>query len=113
MKDNVNMPRKFRTLKARLRNYLPAKIAGVVSSYDAFTSETMPKDAKGFTAHHSACKAAIAHTDMLIKLAKWVEEEAKDENSESMGEDDVVGRLVLEAREGLFGEQDQEEDFKD
>lgn len=39
-----------------------------VQSYQDFASRDAPDSAKEFGAHHSACKAALAHLEALLKL---------------------------------------------
>jgi adenosylmethionine-8-amino-7-oxononanoate aminotransferase len=51
---------------------LPRAIKTALASYQRFTAEEEASDAKSFKAHHDACKVAIAHIDLLLKLADWV-----------------------------------------
>lgn len=92
----VRLPKNLETLRKRLQKTLPARIARAVESYDFFAEEAAPSDAKGFAAHHSACKSAMAHADMLIKIAKWTEDK-KDVPEK----DDEVEKLLSEARQAL------------
>jgi hypothetical protein len=57
-------------------------------------------DAKAFAAHHAACKAAIAHLDALMKLARSMGAEPAE------AEDPRV--MLVEAREAIaqFPEDD-------
>lgn len=57
-------------------------------------------DAKAFAAHHAACKAAIAHLDSLMKLARSM--------GAASAEAEEARCMVVEAREALshFGEDD-------
>lgn len=69
--------KKIKTLKAlknRLRKTLPEKISEVIDSYENFSEQPVPDDAKGFSAHHSACKSAVIHAETLLKLAEWTDE---------------------------------------
>lgn len=60
--------------KRQIAGFLPRAIAGALSSYHSFMcGHDVPDDAKGFSAHHSACKVAIAHIELLIKLARWAD----------------------------------------
>lgn len=102
MKAKNKANEKLKAVKNWLRSYLPGKITNAVSSYDEFTSTKAPDDAKGFSAHHAACKSAIAHTDMLVKLAKWV-----DDNSEEPSEEDKrqqIKDMIDRARDALNDE---------
>ena len=39
-----------------------------LASYRRFQTSEAPLDAKGFTAYHNACKAALLHIAVLLKL---------------------------------------------
>lgn len=94
--------KKIKTLKAlknRLRKTLPEKISEVIDSYENFSEQPVPDDAKGFSAHHSACKSAVIHAETLLKLAEWTD--AKTPADETAGEDRQVLELLNEARNEL------------
>jgi hypothetical protein len=57
-------------------------------------------DAKAFAAHHGACKAALAHLDALVKLARTM--------GSAPAEAEEAAIMVIEAREALS--QYQEDD---
>lgn len=65
----------LQTLKNTLKKTLPQKISEVIKSYEDFSENPAPVDAKGFSAHHSACKSAVIHAETLLKLARWTEDE--------------------------------------
>lgn len=65
------------TLKKTLKKFLPAKISKALQSYDAFCEQPISFDAKEFSAHHNACKAAVVHAQSLLKLAVWTDDEQK------------------------------------
>lgn len=67
-------------MKSRLRKTLPEKISEVIDSYENFSEQPVPDDAKGFSAHHSACKSAVIHAETLLKLAEWTDEKCKGTN---------------------------------
>ncbi len=52
-------------------------------------------DAKAVAARHAACKAAVAHIESLIRLARWAQDEAADQTAPDLD------ALVAEARAGL------------
>lgn len=83
---------------SRLRGLVAAEIdraiERVVASYRAFASaQPIATDAKEFAAHHAACKAALAHLDLLLKIAKITETPAANGQT-----DDERLALVAEAR---------------
>lgn len=51
-----------------------------IQDYHLFATQTSPMEAKEFTAHHNACKAALAHILMLQKLMQPKEEKADEPN---------------------------------
>ncbi len=59
--------------RRRIAAFLPDAIARALTSYHTFAQQPVPEDAKDFTAHHNACKVAIAHIELLIKLARWAD----------------------------------------
>lgn len=59
--------------RARIAAFLPDALAVAIASYQKFAEQPAPDEAKEFTAHHNACKVAIAHIDLLIKFAKWAD----------------------------------------
>ncbi len=97
----ARLPKSLKTLKKQLLKTLPERIAEVIADYEEFASLETPEDAKGFAAHHAACKAAIAHVELLLKLAKWSE----GENFTQNGED--AEALIAKARSAL---EEMEED---
>ncbi len=60
--------------KTRIAAFLPEAIATALRSYARFAGHDAPtEEARDFTAHHNACKVAIAHIELLVKLARWVD----------------------------------------
>ena len=82
----------LQSLKDTLKKTLPQKISEVIKSYEDFSEQPAPVDAKGFSAHHSACKSAVVHAETLLKLARWteddlllpVEEQTKDSSLQAL-----------------------------
>ncbi len=85
-------------LKKRLKKSLPEKISAVIASYENFSEQPVPEDAKGFSAHHSACKSAVVHAETLLKLARWTEDE---ELAASQSTTSGLDALLQEARNEL------------
>jgi hypothetical protein len=83
-------------LRLRLAGILPGRVIAALAGYEDFTGTEPPADSKGFAAWHAAAKAALAHVELLVKLARWAEgpaEAADDGNS--------VERLLCQARAAL------------
>lgn len=79
-KNDKQKIKTLKALKSRLRKTLPEKISEVIDSYENFSEQPVPDDAKGFSAHHSACKSAVIHAETLLKLAEWTDEKRKGTN---------------------------------
>lgn len=67
-----------RTIESRSREqiagFLPDAIAKALTSYHTFaTRDVSAEKPKEFSEHHSACKVAVAHIELLLKLARWAE----------------------------------------
>lgn len=52
---------------------LPAAIKAALDSYENFMANMPTSKASDFKSHHEAGKAAVAHIQLLTKLAEWVE----------------------------------------
>lgn len=87
------------SVRQKVIQFLPAAIAFALRSYREFAEQELSDgEAKTFSAHHAACKAAIAHVELLVKLAKWADlpEAAK---GSPVGEDIAV--MMASAQEEL------------
>ncbi|MGB1547119.1 MAG: hypothetical protein ACPHIA_01115 [Alphaproteobacteria bacterium] len=91
------MVKDIAALRKRVHAVLPSLMEKALSGYRHFATEPPPKDPKGFAAHHVACKAALAHMELLTRLARWAE--AEGNNDEAPSED--VSKLITEARTAL------------
>lgn len=100
------MPEDLDSLRQKLEALLPERIAAAAESYRRFTADEPPADSKGFAAWHAAAKAALAHMEVLVKLARWAESGQAAEAPE-----DGLDRLLLDARAALAGlDGDDEEE---
>ena len=92
------MPEDMESLRRTLQGVLPARIRAALGGYERFTSDDPPADAKGFAAWHAAAKAALAHVEVLVKLARWAEGKPDDA---AAADDDGVETLLARARAAL------------
>ncbi len=76
--------------RAQIALFLPDAIARALTSYHRFAEQSVPDGVKEFSAHHSACKVAIAHVELLLKLARWAD--LPDAQA-----DDHNGRMIMTA----------------
>ena len=103
-------PKNIKTLKAlknKLKKTLPEKISSVMQSYEDFSEQPVPEDAKGFTAHHNACKSAVVHAETLLKLARWTVDE--ETAAPDLAVPDKLDRLLEEAEAENDRYQDEED----
>jgi hypothetical protein len=62
--------------REQIAEFLPAAIRKAAASYHEFAGRAIPAGAddkaaaKSFAEHHAACKAAITHIELLLKLAR-------------------------------------------
>ena len=86
--------------RRQIARFLPDAIARALTSYFAFSQENPEeKESKKFAAHHTAAKAAIAHVELLIKLAKWAD--LPDATAEDHNRQIVLAAMVQEAENEL------------
>lgn len=97
----------LQALKNTLKKTLPTRISNVIKSYEVFSDQPVPEDAKGFSAHHSACKSAVVHAETLLKLARWTEDDEALEKDEKNAEDDLAS-ILQEARQADIEFEEEE-----
>lgn len=75
------MPQIEAGMRARIAEFLPAALDKAIASYEAHLDKTHAKPSE-FKTHHEAGKAALAHIELMTKLAKWadLDPKLKDEN---------------------------------
>lgn len=67
--------------REQVRAFLPIAITRTLNSYKQFMEKaelTTDHNAKEFSAHHAACKTAISHLELLLKLAQWANLDRKN-----------------------------------
>ncbi len=85
------------SVKKSLKKILPNKIDVVLKSYEDFLDNDIPQDAKGFTAHHNACKSAVQHVETLFKLSQWTQE--TQQNSHAISTEADFLKILEEAEQ--------------
>lgn len=73
---------------------LPCALKTALKSYKNFMADEKTEDASTFKSHHDACKAAVAHIQLLTKLVEWVEA-AKEE----IADHTIMEQLIESAQE--------------
>lgn len=59
-------------MRVRIARFLPKALEIALAAYK-FSSVQKDKDGGAMKKHQDACKVAIAHVQLLIKLAQWVD----------------------------------------
>lgn len=98
-------------LRSELEDRLPDLLAAALARYIEFSETPSPEDAKGFAAHQSACKAALAHLDALLKLHRGMV--ATDQVPEDhSGHQDLIA-LADHYLESLDSDLDGDDEIED
>lgn len=82
-------------LKKKIIRFLPPAIERVIQTYHDFSDQAMSFDAKEFGQYHSACKAAIAHLESLLKLLKNQNEDTEKASPSAQQKFDPVNISAL------------------
>lgn len=86
--------------------FLPDAIHTAIISYQTFSQKGFEDDPKAFKDHHSACKIAIAHIELLLKLARWAD--LPDSKTGSINDQVVLAAMMQEAQDVLREYRDEE-----
>lgn len=76
MTDTVPSP----NTKQQIAVFLPAALKKAIQSYEAYYVAIDHEDNKQFSEYHKNAKVALAHIELLLKLAKWAD--VKDDTIE-------------------------------
>ncbi len=63
------MPHIDKGTRERIAKFLPKALETALSSYRNFSRAKPESGAEHFKKHHDACKVALAHIELLLKLA--------------------------------------------
>lgn len=88
---------------------LPALLERALAGYGRFATGTPPADTKGFVAYQAACRAALSHIHLLVKLAHWARPGVID-SGPAATDADQLDRFVREAEAALADEPADAED---
>jgi len=82
-------------LRAELTEALRDAIDQLFASYTRFASDPPNGDAKKFSDHHAACRSALVHLDLLMKIAKLAGADS------SSADNTATRRLIRNARRAI------------
>ena len=77
-----------------LETFLPEALSKALESYHRFSGRDVVQDTKEFSDHHAACKVAISHVELLLKLAKWADLNIQDANVPDLTEKNLADALA-------------------
>lgn len=93
--------------REQIAEFLPEAIATALRSYHRFSQLPVAEEAKDFTDHHKACKVAVAHIELLLKLARWADlpdSKAGDHNHQ------ILLAALMQEAEAEVAQYQEEED---
>lgn len=93
------MPNEQAHTREEIAAFLPHALQTALESYKEFSSQTVPEAPKDFKAHHDACKVAIAHIQLLTKLAEWAD--IDDPHVENEEDQPLMDALMIKAKDEL------------
>lgn len=64
--------------RRQVARFVPEALQKAVDSYNGFMGREIGTEPKNFAEHHSAGKVALAHIDLILKLAKWADIDTGD-----------------------------------
>ena len=86
------MPNEQVHTREEIAAFLPHALQTALESYKEFSGKDVPEDPKDFKAHHDACKVAIAHIQLLTKLAEWAD--IPDPHVENEDDQELMDKLL-------------------
>lgn len=70
--------------RVQMAAFLPDALRAALRSYAVFSMRDVDIDPKKFSEHHTACKVAIAHIELLMKWAERVVETTDDDQARAV-----------------------------
>lgn len=84
-----------------LEAFLPDALSNALESYQKFAAEEKKHEtAKDFLEHHNACKVAISHVELLLKLTKRIEG--------SMQQNQDLEKMIEQAKRNILEHEKSE-----
>ena len=74
-------------VRDQLAEFLPRALEKALASYHAHMDQDIKGTDFSFSTYHKDSKVAISHVELLIKLAKWVDESAPQDQAPLIPED--------------------------
>lgn len=90
----------FEKAKAKFLKILPKKLQEALQAYHLFTSVKAPEDVKSFAAYHTACKNALSHMILLMKMIQL---------SDSNNADNIIDDWLEKSKQAI-GQMEAEDE---
>ena len=87
--------------RVQIAEFLPDAIRAALNSYQNYSQSEAATDGAKFKDHHTACKVAVSHIDLLLKLARWAD--LPDSEIEGQNHQRVLVAAIEEAEKELKG----------
>lgn len=90
------MPHTHPRTRQQLAAFLPAAITKALSGYRELTHMNIERTSSEYKKHQEACKVAVAHINLLIKLAKDVAALSHEGQATQDNCDDAALQAIIE-----------------
>ncbi len=90
--------------REQLAEFLPRALHKALESYHGHMNQDVNSEDFSFSNFHKDAKVAISHVELLIKLAKWVDQAGPEEQIPVIPPDILA---MAESDIALFHEQDE------
>lgn len=91
---------RFHEFRTELIEILPCLLSKVTDEYKDFVISQTSTDVKSFAAYQAACRTALTHLQLLIKISMWAEPAASGETMIDDAESDL-DQLIMDARRAI------------
>lgn len=100
-------PATMKGIKSKIKKIIPFFINDTLDKYSDFYASDSPLDAKGFSAHHSACKSALAHMEALLKIARWSDEENYTAKQEDINWKNLAQNALMQDKQDFLDHEEE------
>lgn len=98
--------------KQQVADFLPGALQKTLDSYYEFMTAEVPNTPKGFSDYHRAANVAIAHMNLLLKLAAWAKVEPQMKADPAFLAAQEVARNDFDAAMELFEDCEDDNDYQ-
>lgn len=95
------MPHIEARTRQQLAVFLPSAITKALATYRELTNIAINKDAAEYKKHQEACKVAVAHIHLLVKLARDVASLGGADDPKKETDDSMLQTLIENAQKEL------------